>query len=81
MSRLLVLIMFIISGSLWAQNASVQNFPVSRAKNFKVAESAFLNSDLFKAEYLFKDLIKDNAVTVKEICVWESDKAGVTYGE
>jgi 6-pyruvoyltetrahydropterin/6-carboxytetrahydropterin synthase len=30
--------------------------------------------------YQLKDLIKDKAVTVKKVCVWESDKAGVTYG-
>lgn len=60
MSRLLVLIIFVTSGFLWAQNAPARNIPSSRAINFKVAESAYLNSDLFKAEYLFKGLIQDN---------------------
>jgi len=57
MSRLLVIIVIFISNFLWAQSPTPTT--VSRATNFRIAESAFLNSDLFKAEYLFKDLIKD----------------------
>lgn len=55
MSRLLVLVVLLTSSPLWAQHTTI-----SRAKDFRVAESAFLNSDLFKAEYIFKDLIKEN---------------------
>lgn len=57
MSRLLVIIVLSTSSFLWAQAPVVQ--PVSRLINFKTAESAFLNYDFFKAEYLFKDLIKE----------------------
>jgi len=57
MLRLLVIIVLSISNILFAQ-APIAH-PVSRAVSFKIAESAFLNSDLFKAEYLFKNLIKD----------------------
>jgi tetratricopeptide (TPR) repeat protein len=63
MSRLLVIIVFFISPFLWAKvpepTTNVVPPTISRAQSFKIAESAFLNSDLFKAEYLFKELIKD----------------------
>jgi len=58
MFRLLVIVALSVSNLLWAQAPTAP--AVSRAKSFKIAESAFLNSDLFKAEYLFKNLIKDN---------------------
>jgi tetratricopeptide (TPR) repeat protein len=69
MSRLLVIIIISLCSPLWAQaptvpaplappNTKVAS-PVTRTNNFIVAESAFLNSDFFKAEYLYKEIIKD----------------------
>ena len=58
MSRLLVVIVLFVSTLLWAQSPTTAS--TSRSQSFKIAESAFINSDLFKAEYLFKNLIKDN---------------------
>ncbi len=67
MPRLIVLIVLVSSWPLWSQNTNVkevpkaQNIAVSRESFFRVAESAFLNSDFFKAEYLFKELIKSSS--------------------
>ena len=55
MSRILFFILLVSSCDLLAQ--SVPASP-QRAKKFVVAESAYLNYDLFKAEYIYKELVQ-----------------------
>ncbi len=51
-------------------------------------EIAFFRERASSSEYIamfiyeqLKDLLKDSGVLVKEVRVWESERAGVSYGE
>ncbi|MFH1223079.1 MAG: hypothetical protein V1647_01895, partial [Pseudomonadota bacterium] len=53
--KLLFITVFLASGGVFAYTAGVN---VDRQSKFTTAEAAYLNGDLFKAEYFFKDVIK-----------------------
>jgi len=56
MPRLLIVLVILTTSGL----SMAQQPATSRSKSFVVAESAFINTDMIKAEYLFKELVKDN---------------------